>query len=339
MERISEGRAGYVWTPARVVVATLMVTALLAFTGLMVVRTFGEDLSKPPPRQVEPQFDVTGLTVDGDEIVLGGPPKDGIPALTDPSVVSVAEADYLHHLDRIVEVSIGEVVRGYPLRILIWHEVVNDVVDGVPIAVVYCPLCDSVSVVDRRLDDRTLSFGVSGLLLNSNVLMFERTTDALWSQLALEAISGPDAGRALEHLPWALTTWGVFRAERPEATVLSADTGFRGPYEDMPYTDYFESPDLRFGVSRMDPRLPPKERVVGVWHEGLSRVYPVAAVREAPGRVLRDEIAGQPLVLEAGERAGTVRVVEVPRGARVVHTYWFAWAAFHAETEIYSQDD
>ena len=330
-------RTRYEWTTGRVVLATLLVTAFVAFAGVTFWTTFADEFTGPPPRIIEPQFDVTNMTVDAAEIIIGGPPKDGIPALVNPAVVPVATVEYLADADRLVEVSVGGEVRGYPLRILIWHEVVNDVLGSVPIAVVYCPLCDAVSVVERRLDGRTLTFGISGLILNSNLLLYDHATDALWSQVGLKAISGPDAGRALPHLGWALTTFDRFRAEQPEATVLGIDTGYERTYDRLPYAGYFEGTQLLFDVPHRDPRLPLKEPVVGVLHDGLARAYPVATLRNAPGGRLHDEIGGEPVILEAGDGPGTARVVQVPEGSQVIYTYWFAWVAFHERTEVYEE--
>ena len=124
---------------------------------------------------------------------------------------------------RIIGVSLGGQDRAYPFRALMYHEAVNDEVGGVPIAVVYCPLCDSVTVVDRRLAARIYTFGVSGLLYNSNVLLFDRTDDALWSQVGLTAISGPNAGRSLSHLPWEITTAGDWRTRHADSNAHVED--------------------------------------------------------------------------------------------------------------------
>jgi len=129
----------------------------------------------------ESQFDLRNLTIPMDQLLHGGPPKDGIPALTEPKTVRVARADFLLPDDRIVAVTKNDESRAYPIRLLNWHEIVNDTLGGVPIAVVYCPLCDSVTVVDRRMDGAALEFGVSGMLYQSNVLMYDRTHNALWS--------------------------------------------------------------------------------------------------------------------------------------------------------------
>lgn len=282
------------------------------------------------------QFNTTDLTVARDEILSGGPAKDGIPTLTDPKVVRVEQAGFLKDGDRIISVTIGDATRGYPVGVLNWHEAINDTLGDVPIAVVYCPLCDSVTVVNRRIDARTLEFGISGLLQNSNVLLYDRTDNALWSQIGLRAISGPHAGHSLRHLPWEITTFASFRKRYPKATVVTDKTGYRRDYGRNPYESYFRTDRLMFPVAHRDGRLSVKMPVVGIRWGGVTRAYPVAAIQNAPSRTFTDELAGHRVVLRADETGG-VRVVEVPPGSQVAHTFWFAWAAFHPKTQVLKQ--
>lgn len=282
------------------------------------------------------QFNLDGLALDPTDIHAGGPGKDGIPSLTDPETVPVGKADFPGH-SRVVVVTVGEAARGYPLAILNWHEAVNDVLGDVPIAVVYCPLCDSVSVMDRRIGESTLEFGISGLLHNSNVLLYDRTTGALWSQLGLQAVSGPHVGTSLTHLPWRITTFERFTKDFPEADILSRRTGHGRNYGRNPYGAYFRSDRLMFPVTRRDNRLAPKTRVVGVKVGDTRRAYPVEDVRKAPDGRLVDKIGSVEIVLRAD--ADTVAVISAPEQASVVHTFWFAWAAFHPDTSVYTPLD
>ncbi len=209
-------------------------------------------------------FNTENLQINWRDVRAGGPPKDGIPALTLPAFVPVQATGYFREDDRVVVVDIEGDVRGYPFSILNWHEAVNDVVGGVPLAVIYCPLCDSVSVVDRRIQGDTLEFGISGLLYESNVLLYDRTHNALWSQVGLEAVSGPYAGQSLKHQPWSIMRFDTFRQQHPDAEVLSMDTGHQRNYAHNPYQRYFESGRLMFPVSKRDRRLPDKEPVIGI---------------------------------------------------------------------------
>ncbi len=280
------------------------------------------------------QFDTENLAVPRDQILRGGPPKDGIPALTDPSTTPASQAAFLDDDDRIVAVDIEGEARAYPLRLLNWHEIVNDVVGGVPIAVVYCPLCDSASVVDRRIGGETLEFGVSGLLHNSNVILYDRTHDALWSQVGMRAISGPLEGRALKHLPFDLVPFGEWHQRAKGGTVANFETGHRRDYRRNPYASYFQNDRLMFPVSPRNRDLPVKSRVLGIESNGVKRAYPLTAVTSAPGARIEDTLGEEKVVLEAASDE-TIRVIEMPEDARFVHTFWFAWAAFHPDTTVY----
>jgi len=286
-------------------------------------------------------FDTTNLTLDPDLIRSGGPGKDGIPSLTieqgadSPRLAAAERADYLHADSRVVAVTVNNQTRGYPLAVLNWHECVNDTLGGTPIAVVYCPLCDSVSVVDRRIDGKTLEFGISGLLANSNVLLYDRTDQALWSQVKMQAVSGPHAGQSLHHLDsWSIMTFSGFRSDHPNALVLSADTGHARNYERNPYARYFQSDRLMFPAPKADTRLSAKRRVVGVRHGDAARAYPLDRI--AAEGTLTDQLAGGTVKLRA-DRDGNVTVVKVPEAADLVHTFYFAWSAFHPDTSIYSR--
>jgi hypothetical protein len=249
----------------------------------------------------------------------------------------VAQAAFLRPDDRVVGVNIEEDARAYPIRLLNYHEAINDTLGGVPIAVIYCPLCDSVSVVDRRVTkDKTVEFGISGLLLNSNVLLYDRTDQALWSQVGLTALSGPHVGKPLVHLPWDIMPFGQWRKAHPKGTVATFSTGHRRDYRLNPYAGYFTTDRLMFPVVRQDNRLPPKARIVGVRLGASVRAYPLDRIAGAAGGRIEDEIGGKPLVLEAGGTA-TIRVVQMPEEAQAIHTFWFAWAAFHPRTEVFGE--
>ncbi len=279
------------------------------------------------------EFDLSNLQIPEEQILPGGPPKDGIPALTEPEMVPAAEAAFLDDGALVAGVTQDGDARAFPIAVLNHHEIVNTEVGGRPVAVVYCPLCDSVSVIDRRVGDETLEFGVSGLLYNSNVLMYDRTHDGLWSQILLKAVSGPHAGEVLVHLPWEYTTFGEWREKYPESTVMTFDTGHPRNYNVNPYARYFEHDDLMFDVAFEDDRLEKKAPVVGVAHGGGHIAYPVAAVASAPNGRLETRIDGEPLVLEA--RANGVAVTEAPDDAQTIHTFWFAWAATHPNTDLF----
>ncbi|GAB4191422.1 MAG: hypothetical protein Kow00105_05490 [Phycisphaeraceae bacterium] len=238
---------------------------------------------------------------------------------------------------RMVVVSMNGVTRAYPIAILNWHEAINDVIDGTPVAVIYCPLCDSISVVDRRIGDDVLEFGISGLLFNSNVLLYDRRDNALWSQVGLSAISGPNAGKSLTYLPWTITTFAALAADHPQATVVTRDTGHDRDYDRNPYVRYFASDRLMFPVTVEDPRLPAKARVIGVQLGEMTRAYPVDVIAASETGSITDELEGGHTLTLKADKSGVVEVAHLPPGAKLVHSFWFAWAALHNDTTIYGE--
>jgi len=275
------------------------------------------------------QYDTSDARFDPNDLLAPGVSKDGIPALLNPNKTLIPRAN-----DRVVEVEIGTQSVAYPLNILNWHEIVNDEVAGVPIAVTYCPLCDSVSVFDRRLtlDDgstQTLEFGVSGLLYNSNVVMYERTTNGLWSQVKMEAISGPHAGRSLTFLPVRVTTFADFQANHPLGLVMSTDTGHERDYVHNPYEGYLKNPTGLFQKFDFDDRVPPKELGLGI--VAGDKTYFVRA-SEAIEHPIEVETPLGSVVVSAGS-AG-LRVIQVPDGVRTLQTFYHSFSAFHPGSTI-----
>ena len=225
------------------------------------------------------QFNTDGLLIPVSRLLSGGPGKDGIPSLTNPRTVSVSQADFLKDHSRVIGVNLGGESRVYPIAVLNWHEIINDRLGtgvGVDIAVIYCPLCDSASVVERTLNGHTYEFGISGLLYNSNVLFFDRTDEALWTQVGHQALSGPNRGMSLKHLAgWEITTFGDWKARYPDSTVVTFDTGHKRAYGRNPYARYFKHDRVSFPLDHMDTRHKNKELVIGLQLGELSRAYPV----------------------------------------------------------------
>lgn len=288
--------------------------------------------------QGPPRFDLKKLTIPREEIRRGGPPKDGIPALTRPKFVAAAEARFLKGTDRVAGVSIDDDARAYPLAILNYHEIVNDVVGKTPVAVTYCPLCDSVAVFDRRTPLGERKFGVSGLLYNSNVLMYDRkgTPESLWSQLRTRGVSGPAADQALKVLPVELTSWDDWRSRHPTTRVLSAATGHNRDYTRDPYAGYLDSPQLMFPAQPSSDRLPPKARVLGVWADKVARAYPLSAFSHEQ-TTLKDSLEGKQFTLTYNADAQSLRVSQADEGVNWVYSLWFAWYAFRPETEVFAR--
>jgi len=287
----------------------------------------------PAAKQTLGEFDVSKHDIPVQDIFSGGPPKDGIPALTNPKMLSADQATFLEDDDAVVGIQLSGRARAYPLRILNWHEIVNDEVSDRPVAVTYCPLTGSAVVFDRRVGERDLTFGVSGRLYNSNVLMFDRQTNSLWSQLAEAAVTGQKTGTHLRPLPSVVTTWAKWRTAHPHTLVLSTDTGHQRDYNRNPYARYELSQSLMFPVGKLDARLQPKDKVLGITVGNTARAYPLAKLKARRSPV-RENVAGRPVVVTVrakGEATATIN----GESADAVVVYWFAWSAFHPRTELW----
>ncbi|MGI9175161.1 MAG: DUF3179 domain-containing protein [Rhodothermales bacterium] len=247
--------------------------------------------------------DTDKRSIDLDELQAGGPPKDGIPAIDEPRFVSSAAAEaWLAPQEPVVALALGGEAKAYPLQILTWHEIVNDEVGGVPVAVTFCPLCYSAVAYRRTLDGRPLTFGVSGFLRHSDLVMYDRQTESLWQQLTGEAIVGAMTGAQLEALPAQIISFAQFREAYPEGTVLSRETGLSRPYGRNPYAGYDdvdEKPFLYRGP--YDKRLPPMEKVVAVSLGGEDKAYPHRVTKAQ--HVIHDRLGGRPVVVFHSEGA------------------------------------
>jgi hypothetical protein len=228
----------------------------------------------------------------------GGPPRDGIPPIDHPHPVSLASGDhFLGAREPVIAVQVGHEARAYPEQILVWHEIVNDTLGGRSIAVTYCPLCNSALAFDRRVAGRTLTFGTTGKLRNSDLVMWDRQTQSWWQQFTGTALVGRYTGTRLTAIDAQVLSWRQFKAAFPEGTVLSRDTGFDRPYGENPYVGYDADASARpdFYGGRLDPRLPPRERVVAVFAGRETAVVPFSALARRP--VVTTTISGQPLVV------------------------------------------
>ncbi|MGH2655760.1 MAG: DUF3179 domain-containing protein [Actinomycetota bacterium] len=361
------------------------------------------DVSMPsrPERLNEARGDVGALpagpaTVDTDLIVPGGPPPDGIPPIDEPKFVDPAEVRWLVAQEPVISVEVNGEAKAYPIRILMWHEIVNDTIGGEPVTVTYCPLCNT-GIAFRRptIDGALLDFGTSGRLFHSNLVMYDRQTGTYWSQATLEAIVGPLAGRRLEFLPAQIVSWGDWRAAHPSGRVLSQDTGFDRAYGQNPYQGY-DSPgndDPFLFAGDPDPRLHATAHVLGVDASGRQVAFPyeelarqavdgfsaaqtrvggqdvvvfwkqgtasaldqpkIAASRDVGSATAYEPRSGDLLLHFEPAPGGFVdqethsrwdlfgRAVQGPlRGAQLralpaVDHFWFSWAAFFPDTEIY----
>ncbi len=338
--------------------------------------------------------DFSIASVDLGEFQGGGPPKDGIPAIDEPRFESIANAQaWLAPTSPVISLEVGGSARAYPMAILIWHEIVNDTLGGVPVVVTFCPLCNTALVFERTLDGTVHDFGTTGNLRFSDLVMYDRQTESWWQQATGGAIAGTLTGKKLTFLAAQIVSLSDFAAAYPDGDVLSRDTGSERAYGRNPYPGYDNANERPFlFAGEIDGRLAPKERVVTIDRGGSIIAIPLAAL-EAAG-VIEIATAQEPVVafwapgtasaldaasIDAGRDAGATGVfVPIAEGQRltfastggrdgaitdvetgstwavtgqatsgplagsqlesVVHGdhFWFAWAAFQPETEIWS---
>ncbi|MEA1888818.1 MAG: DUF3179 domain-containing protein [Pseudomonadota bacterium] len=278
-------------------------------------------------------FDLDQPLVAEDQIKRGGPPRDGIPSIDKPKFVSVADADHLKADDRVLGLVINNEARAYPIVILNWHEIVNDEFDGQAVVISYCPLCGTGMAFSPEPPVR--EFGVSGLLYNSDMLLYDRETESLWSQIMATAISGPMKGKKLAAIPISHTSWSDWKAQHPGSRVLSTQTGYARDYSKTPYGDYEKSNKIFFPVAAGDQRYHNKEWVLGVNIGETYKAYPFSELAKTSSPV-KDSISGQQIEVffDRNNSSASARD-EQGRQIPALMSYWFAWYAFHPDTEVY----
>jgi len=281
-----------------------------------------------------PDTDFENATVDLSEIMSGGVPRDAIPSVQDPAFLPAADETRLGGREPVVTLILeGQVPRAYPIRYLTWHEIVNDRVGGIPVAVTFCPLCNSALAFDRRVGDAVLEFGVSGNLRHSDMIMYDRQTWSWWQQAIGEGIVGRHAGTRLTGIPVWMESWDSFRAAHPDGLVMDQPDAVR-PYGRNPYIAY-DSARRPFLYSGENPPhgIDPLARVVRVGDRAwpLARLAEVEEIAEAGVTITwaaGNASALDSAVIGAGRDVGQIRVRDVG-GVDVVHDVMFAFA-FHA---------
>lgn len=356
-------------------------------------RALLEDDTPPPFDTFNWRTDFSRRSVPWSEIISGGPPKDGIPSIDDPMFESIASAsDWLSERDPLILFTHEGTARAYPLSILIWHEIVNDEVEGLPVTVTFCPLCNASIVFDRRFDNQILDFGTTGRLRNSDLIMYDRQSESWWQQFTGEAIVGQYTGQQLDFLPSQVISFAEFQEQYPDGEVLARPTvngQLLRRYGQNPYVGYDSSNQPFLFTGQVDERLPAVERVVGLTTPDTAKAYAFEDV--ATAGVIHDEFAGMPVVIfhkpgtasaldsntiSAGRDIGSVGVFDPQVDGQtltfqvetsgnfvdeqtsttwnilgqgivgplagtqlepVLHFdhFWFAWAAFFPETELY----
>jgi hypothetical protein len=278
-------------------------------------------------------FDLAGARVPAEEILAGGPSRDGIRSVDAPEFVPPAEATWVLPVNPVLGVAVGEDAHAYPVHLIERHQVVNDVLGDEPVVVTYDPLAGVPRAFRRRVGDRVLELGVSGLVYNHNFLLYDRETGSLWVQFTGEAIAGPLAGRTLDRLRIRQEPLAAWLARQPRSQVLVRPMPRRIDYRYSPFLTYIVKDELLFPVKARDDRFHAKEVVLGVSHGGVSRAYLGSIVTAAGGRV-SDELHGRPirLVYDTNE---AVFQYDVPEDVEVTEAYWLAWKAFHPDTQVW----
>ncbi|MGP1396460.1 MAG: DUF3179 domain-containing protein [Inquilinaceae bacterium] len=294
-----------------------------------------------------PHTDFSRHAVPYGEILSGGQPRDGIPSIDEPSFSPVGAVTDLAPTEPVLSLEIDGDARAYPLRILIWHEIVNDVVGGVPVAVTYCPLCNSGVVFDRRLDGEAVEFGTTGKLRNSDLVMYDRRTDSWWQQYLGEAIVGELTGTVLEILPSRLESVERFAARYPDGQVLETGASGRRPYGRNPYVGYDSATAPFLYRGDYEGPVPPLARVVAVGDQAWSLEFLARVGRIEAGDLILTWTAGQNSALDTAEIARGRDVGNVVVQRRVGDTlqdmvhdipFAFAFKAFRPDGVIHHQD-
>jgi hypothetical protein len=283
-------------------------------------------------------FDTSRHSIPVNDIYDGGPGKDGIPAILHPKFFSAKEADrsLLKKNDRVLGIVHQGRAKAYPIKILNWHEIVNDHIGGDARVVTYCPLCGTGMVFDTEVKGRKLTFGVSGLLYQSDMLLYDHQTESLWSQIKSEAVTGGMTGAKLKLLPSTHTTWESWKTKYPDTLVLSDNTGYRRDYDRDPYEGYETSEGLMFGVNETSRKYHPKEKVIGLELGGFTKAYPFSELAKAKSPV-KDTLGKKAIRIFYDHQSKTAIIRdEKNRDLPSVVGFWFAWYTFHPDTLVFS---
>jgi hypothetical protein len=303
--------------------------AIVWLALILVILAEGHAFAAEPMRN---GFTLTPSSIPASEILAGGPPRDGIQALNRPATIPATQADWPNQ-ELILGIVVGGRARAYPVAILNWHELVNDTLGGESILVSFCPLCGTGMIFDRSVAGSVRAFGVSGLLYQSDLLMYDRESESLWSQISAEAVVGPLLGKRLRLLRSRMDNWGNWRRDHPDTSVLSRNTGHRRDYSRSPYQGYSTSKDLYFPAPT-DPRYHPKMPTLGMRIPGEgSRAYTASELAENGGSVAENFLGRAVRVSYDANRQ--LFSSEAPSEVEIVEGFWFAWAAFHPKTSVF----
>jgi len=369
----------YIPASIGVAIAVIAVFTIISLSSSEIVSISKESENVSSPEDIEISVPEGIMVTNGlkhivplDKIKGGGPPKDGIPSIDNPKFAPVSESQFVPDTTFVIGLDINGEKRAYPLFIMVWHEIVNDSVGGVPVAVTYCPLCFTNQVFERVIDGKEVEFGTSGKLYNSNLVMYDRLTDSYWSQALGVAITGELTGYELKRIPFDVISWADWKTLHPDTLVLTTETGHIRSYGVDPYGDYYTDPRIIFPVEHEDDRMHPKEIILGFYEEEVYKAYKQEDVESAI--VINDKINTQSMMLVSlfsGDSRAFDRTVDGKvltfdfvddviidlesksewnydgvaisgsmEGIQLVRLpfnpgFWFEWVAFHPDTEVY----
>ena len=369
----------YILASIGVAIAIIAVLTITSFSSSETVSISKESENVSSPEDLEVSVPEGIMITNGlkhivplDKIKSGGPPKDGIPSIDNPKFAPVSESQFVPDTTFVIGLDINGEKRAYPLFIMVWHEIVNDSVGGVPVAVTYCPLCFTNQVFERVIDGKEVEFGTSGKLYNSNLVMYDRLTDSYWSQALGVAITGELTGYELKRIPFDVISWADWKTLYPETLVLTTETGHIRSYGVDPYGDYYTDPRILFPVEHEDDRMHPKELILGFHEDDAFKAYKQDDVESAI--VINDIFNNKPMMLvslfsgdsRAFDRTVNGKVLTFDfvddviidleskskwnfdgvatsgsmEGIQLVRLpfnpgFWFEWVAFHPDTEVY----
>lgn len=369
----------YVLASIGVIIAVIAVFTITSYSSSETVSISKESENVSSPQDLEVSVPEGIMVTNGlkhivplDKIKSGGPPKDGIPSIDNPKFAPVSESQFVPDTTFVIGLDINGEKRAYPLFIMVWHEIVNDSVGGVPVAVTYCPLCFTNQVFERVIDGKEVEFGTSGKLYNSNLVMYDRLTDSYWSQALGVAITGELTGYELKRIPFDVISWADWKTLYPETLVLTTETGHIRSYGVDPYGDYYTDPRILFPVEHEDDRMHPKELILGFHEDDAFKAYKQDDVESAI--VINDIFNNKPMMLvslfsgdsRAFDRTVNGKVLTFDfvddviidleskskwnfdgvatsgsmEGIQLVRLpfnpgFWFEWVAFHPDTEVY----
>lgn len=286
---------------------------------------------------VNPILEITDEDISAEALQKGCYTVDCIPSIDQPKFISADEAsEWLKAEDMVFGIDLDGVQRAYPQKILNWHEIVNDKINDQAIVLTFSPLSGSALAFERKVDEVITEFGISGYLYNNNSLIYDRYEGNLWQQVSGEALSGPAAERneKLTSLPIISVSWEKWLAKHPQSEVLSRENGLDANYNISPYNNYESTDRIHYPVTNFNDDIPIKTAIYGIELNDQSKAYTLEAL-EREGTI-QDQIADTPIEISL-EESGKVSVKNLENGEEIqaIRLFWFAWFAFHPNTELY----